>query len=197
MILAVIVGSWLWILRGGGLESLSLVREFNARPDKFEQALWTHLALAFGAVEAAHLVKRRVHRADDVRRCAAAARLVLHGARRLVRARPRRHLVVRHPVARLVAERPHDDARVVLVALHHTSEPRHKGRSPRRRLCQRALVARPPHEAVGLGVRLVDNVEADGVAQLVPALALRVVRGADGVDVVTLHQCRVRDGLRP
>ncbi|MGB1837439.1 MAG: ABC transporter permease, partial [Marinobacter adhaerens] len=28
MILAVIVGSWLWILRGGGLESLSLVREF-------------------------------------------------------------------------------------------------------------------------------------------------------------------------
>jgi osmoprotectant transport system permease protein len=50
MILAVIVGSWLWILRGGGLESLSLVREFNARPDKFEQALWTHLALAFGAV---------------------------------------------------------------------------------------------------------------------------------------------------
>jgi len=50
MILAVIVGNWLWILRGGGLESLSLVREFNARPDKFEQALWTHLALAFGAV---------------------------------------------------------------------------------------------------------------------------------------------------
>lgn len=50
LILAVISGSWLWFLRGDGLESLSLVREFNARPDKFEQAFWTHLALAFGAV---------------------------------------------------------------------------------------------------------------------------------------------------
>ena len=50
MLLVVIVGSWLVLLRGEGLASLSLVREFNARPDKFEQALWTHLALAFGAV---------------------------------------------------------------------------------------------------------------------------------------------------
>ncbi len=50
MILSFICGSWIWFLRGDGLESLSLVREFNARPDKFEQALWTHLALAFGAV---------------------------------------------------------------------------------------------------------------------------------------------------
>jgi osmoprotectant transport system permease protein len=50
MLLVLIVGSWLVLLRGDGLASLSLVREFNARPDKFEQALWTHLALAFGAV---------------------------------------------------------------------------------------------------------------------------------------------------
>lgn len=50
MLLVVIAGSWLLLLRGEGLASLSLVREFNARPDKFEQALWAHLALAFGAV---------------------------------------------------------------------------------------------------------------------------------------------------
>ncbi|MDK9558241.1 ABC transporter permease [Marinobacter sp. M216] len=50
MLLVSIGGSWLLLLRGDGLESLSLVREFNARPDQFEQALWTHLALAFGAV---------------------------------------------------------------------------------------------------------------------------------------------------
>lgn len=50
ILLVLIVGSWLVLLRGEGLESLSLVREYNARPDKFEQALWTHLALAFGAV---------------------------------------------------------------------------------------------------------------------------------------------------
>lgn len=50
VILAAICGSWLWILQGDGLESLSLVREFNARPEKFAQALWAHLALALGAV---------------------------------------------------------------------------------------------------------------------------------------------------
>ncbi|BES72841.1 ABC transporter permease [Marinobacter nanhaiticus D15-8W] len=50
LLLLLIAGSWLTLLMSDGLESLSLVREFNARPDKFAQALWTHLALAFGAV---------------------------------------------------------------------------------------------------------------------------------------------------
>lgn len=50
MLLVFVGGSWLVFLRGEGLESMSLVREFNARPDKFQQALWTHLALALGAV---------------------------------------------------------------------------------------------------------------------------------------------------
>jgi osmoprotectant transport system permease protein len=49
-LLVAISGSWVWFFSGDGLESLSLVREFNARPQKFEQALWTHLALALGAV---------------------------------------------------------------------------------------------------------------------------------------------------
>mgnify|MGYP000020605274 CR=1 FL=1 len=50
LLVVVIGGSWLMFLQSDGLESLSLVREFNARPAKFEQAFWTHLALAFGAV---------------------------------------------------------------------------------------------------------------------------------------------------
>jgi len=50
ILLVFLCGSWLTLFQSHGLESLSLVREFNARPDKFEQALWTHLALAFGAV---------------------------------------------------------------------------------------------------------------------------------------------------
>ncbi|WP_228300826.1 ABC transporter permease [Marinobacter lipolyticus] len=50
LVMVVIGGSWLVLLRGAGLESLSLVREFNAQPDKFAQALRAHLALAFGAV---------------------------------------------------------------------------------------------------------------------------------------------------
>lgn len=50
LLVAVIGSSWVVFLQSDGLESLSLVREFNARPAKFEQALWTHLMLAFGAV---------------------------------------------------------------------------------------------------------------------------------------------------
>lgn len=50
LLLVAIGGSWLVLFQSDGLESLSLMREFNARPDRFEKALWTHLALAFGAV---------------------------------------------------------------------------------------------------------------------------------------------------
>ncbi len=50
LVVVVIGGSWIGLFQGSGLESLSLVREFAARPDKFEQALWTHLTLALGAV---------------------------------------------------------------------------------------------------------------------------------------------------
>lgn len=50
MLLVFVCGSWLTLLRSDGLESLSLVREFNAQAGQFRQAFWTHLALAFGAV---------------------------------------------------------------------------------------------------------------------------------------------------
>ncbi|GGY61469.1 ABC transporter permease [Marinobacter zhanjiangensis] len=50
MLLVFVCGSWLTLLRSDGLESLSLVREFNGQGGQFRQALWTHLALAFGAV---------------------------------------------------------------------------------------------------------------------------------------------------
>lgn len=50
LILAIISGSWLGLLSSDGLESLSLVREFNAQSDRFGQALQMHLALALGAV---------------------------------------------------------------------------------------------------------------------------------------------------
>ena len=50
LLLVMMGGSWVVLLQSDGLESLSLVREFNARSDKFQQALWTHLALALGAV---------------------------------------------------------------------------------------------------------------------------------------------------
>jgi len=45
-----VLGAWLVTFRDDGLESLSLVREFNTRPDEFWKALRIHLALAGGAV---------------------------------------------------------------------------------------------------------------------------------------------------
>ncbi|MGP4844864.1 ABC transporter permease [Marinobacter sp. 1Y8] len=45
-----VLGGWIVTFRDDGLESLSLVREFNTRPDEFWQALRIHLALAGGAV---------------------------------------------------------------------------------------------------------------------------------------------------
>jgi len=50
LLLAAIVGAWSIMFSADGLASLSLVREFQARPEQFFAALGTHLALAFGAV---------------------------------------------------------------------------------------------------------------------------------------------------
>lgn len=45
-----VCGSWLLLLRTEALQSLSLMREFQAHEDQFGQALRTHLILALGAV---------------------------------------------------------------------------------------------------------------------------------------------------
>jgi len=50
LFLLCICGSWLLLLRTEALQSLSLMREFQAHEDQFGQALRTHLILALGAV---------------------------------------------------------------------------------------------------------------------------------------------------
>ena len=66
------------------------------------------------------LRQARVHRADHVRRGGArAAAFIVDGPRGVAAPQPRRHRVVRGAVAGLVAERPHQDAGMVLVALVH------------------------------------------------------------------------------
>ncbi|WP_407657809.1 ABC transporter permease [Marinobacter bohaiensis] len=49
-VLGLILGAWGWLFSRPALSSLSLVREFDNRPDQFVQALWAHLGLALGAV---------------------------------------------------------------------------------------------------------------------------------------------------
>ena len=116
----------------------------------------------------------------------------------LVVQRPRR-VAPAHPVRRrgevaadaaLVAERPHDHARVVLVALDGARDPVEVGVAPARVV---ARVAAPADllEAVRLEVALGDHVEAVLVAELEEARVRRVVARAHRVDVVRLHQLDV------
>ncbi len=56
LLLTAIVCAWSVIFSTGGLVSLSLVREFQTRPEQFFDALGTHLALALGAVTCSLLI---------------------------------------------------------------------------------------------------------------------------------------------
>ena len=133
-----------------------------------------------------------VHRADDVAGRTARGpveldrTLVVQRPGRIARAHPARRGVVIRAVAALVAERPENHARMVLVALDHVLHA----------VDPRPQVARVAAELVvvrvRLDVRLVDGVEAVAVAQVEPVRVVRVVRAAHRVHVELLHQPRVR-----
>ena len=87
-----------------------------------------------------------------------------------------------------VAERPHNDARVILVAVNHALHPVHAGGFPTGVVGRIAGPAVDATEAVGFQVALVNDVEAVVIAEIVKARVIRVMRGADGIDVMLLHQ---------
>ena len=82
--------------------------------------------------------------------------------------------------ARLIAQRPHDDAGVVLVALHHARGPLDVCRLPGGIRAQSIQVACGFH-AVALKIRLVDDVQPVAVAEIVEARIVGIVGGADRV----------------
>ena len=137
-------------------------------------------------------VERRVHRAGQVADRAGRSsspsgwrpRSGAAGTGR--RADPGGRGLVVGAVARLVAQRPGDDRRVVPVALDH---PRHAGdplAEVARVVAQRAL------EGVRLDVGLVDDVQAELVGQVEEGRVVGVVRGAHGVEAEALHLRRGR-----
>ena len=85
------------------------------------------------------------------------------------------------PVAGLVAERPHDDARMVPIALDHPRPAGHPCRSVPGVVAQAGVVG------VALDVRLVDHVHAELVAQVEQPRVVGVVRAPHGGDVVAPH----------
>ena len=159
-----------------------------------------------GGEERLDLGRRRVHAADDVARLGIAvvpvhALVVDRSVVDLTEVVRDREDVL--PAERLVAARPHDDAGVVLVPLHHARGPVEQGRQPLGPVAGHRLVDREPAavhgvpQAVGLEVHLVDDVQAVLVAQVVEEGVVRVVAGAHGVDAGGLHQPDVRLRLLP
>jgi len=140
-----------------------------------------------GIVE--HGLRRGVHRADDVGKREAAVALVLHGARGIALLQPAvgGAEVVTKPG--LVAQRPADDAGVVFVALEHADGAVEMRGAPRR--FRREGLVLVVANAVALDVGLADHVEAVLVAERIPLGGVGIVAGADGVDVVLLHQADV------
>ncbi|KJL45544.1 hypothetical protein RS81_00163 [Microbacterium terrae] len=135
----------------------------------------------------AHLVERRVHARVHVDVATGPVALVVHESRGVEGLRPRRHRLEVLAVVRLVAERPHDHARVVLVTVHGAAHAVEVGALPAR---VGARVAAPAGvlESMALEVALVDDPEAEFVEQIEHLGMRRIVRGAHRVDVVPLHE---------
>ena len=117
--------------------------------------------------------------------------LVVDEAARIALPRPLRHQTVVPSEPRLVAERPHHDTRMILVALHEKPHSVDEGLGVLPALRKHIDVARH-RGTVAFEVGLVDDIEAELVAQLEKARVVRVVRGPHRIDVVTLHHQEVR-----
>ncbi len=135
----------------------------------------------------AALAERRdghVHRAVEIGQ--PVPLLIEDRARRVSRAHGGSRLREAGPAARLVAERPHHDARMVRIIRDLPHVARDDRRLPLRPPADALALILP--ETVRLDVRLGDHVEPVAVAQAVPARVVRIVRRADGVEVRALHQ---------
>ena len=135
-----------------------------------------------------------------------ARRLVVGRPRGVEALRPRQRRLERAAVRALVAHRPHDDRRPVLVPLHAAAHTVHGGVRELRIVGDHPVPAfergplrhiRRDHarRAMALVIRLADHVEAQPVIQIVEMRRVRVMAGADRVDVMLLHQLQIPHDL--
>ena len=97
-------------------------------------------------------------------------------------------------VTRLVAHRPYHDGRVVFIAGIQQSGPIHKGLPESLvvgHLREAGILAILVDGAMAFLIRLVNHIEAVPIAQLDKNGGVRIMRGADGVDIVLLHQGQI------
>ena len=135
--------------------------------------------------------------------------LVVDEARVVPRAQPRGEVAQNRAAEGFVAAGPEQDAGVVFVPLDHRGRPVKDRAAPlvpipgeRVRAAVFDLALHHP-AAVRLKVRLVDDVQAVTVAELVKTALVRIVRGTHGVEIVLLQKLQVafdfiaRDGAAP
>mmetsp|Transcript_50598 Transcript_50598/g.134686 ORF Transcript_50598/g.134686 Transcript_50598/m.134686 type:complete len:414 (+) Transcript_50598:462-1703(+) len=146
------------------------------------------------------LARRRVHRAEDVRvevdgldqlnlpLLLKSCVFVLHGSGGITMFQPHIRLMVIHSVPCLVAQRPHDDARMVLVAFAHPGDPRHVCGAPRPVVPQRRRAI--PH-TVTLDIGLVNHVQAMLITQIVPQRIVGIVGATNSIEVKLFHESDV------
>ena len=145
----------------GDVERLLRVRLRGLPPAPIDGGILAAVHVGDGPVA---LVVRRARRVEGLHR-------LLGGAEVLAR-------------ARLVAVGPDDDARMVEVARDHRDVAVDGRLLPALLVRERVLAVAV---AVRLHVRLVDDVKAVDVAEVIPIVVLRIVRVADGVAVRLLH----------
>ncbi|GJC92965.1 hypothetical protein ColKHC_01791 [Colletotrichum higginsianum] len=171
---------------------------------------------ALGLDQVAQTADGGVHVRVHVRRLGLDVALVVDGAARVEVAGVLVHGLVVVAVKGLVAERPHDDARVVLVPLHQLHHAVEVGLAPLGALAGVLAGQREGHglallvvgrlvdvlrtrdgvvEAVALEVGLVHDPQAELVGELKEARVGRIVRAPQRVDVVVLHDEQVALGV--
>ncbi len=139
-------------------------------------------AVAFAPVEA------RIHRAVNVRLARFVRLLILHRPARVGQFDPVVGRLEVRPVARLVAQAPHNHRRVVAVACHVALVALQMRQRIVRVLGQRVLAVA---HAVALDVSFRHEVESIAVAQVIPVRVVRVVARAHRIDVQFLHPLHV------
>ena len=143
------------------------------------------------------LIRRSVHLAFHVTAAIVAAvikhALIMHQSRGILSAELLRHLIDDLAAEGLIAAGPDQDRRMVLVSLIH-------GIGTVKQVCHPLFSVTGNDEipgvfpayigipgTVGLHISLIDHIQSVTVTQLIQERVIRIMAGADGIDIVPLH----------
>src|SRR5262249_27805694 len=95
------------------------------------------------------------------------------------------------PVTRFVAERPDDNAGIILVSLYHAPMPAKYSLFPTR-IVQQLVIDVGAHR-VRFDIGLANDVDAIARAKLIPKRDVRIMTSANRIDITLFHQFDIAD----